>query len=261
MNNKSKLIPRKQIGGLIPKFQSSGKVYKKYQKQFRYKGDSPETAIQLPELIVTPQKRNVPYKKGATKSAGKPRITVISKTTTPVSITTPVPTSGNYTIQRGDTLSKLARQHHTTVEELAKLNNISNVNRIYTGQNLILPGQLTGEIVEAKPLTETFSNPTINKLPTPYEYWYNQGGRQAYENDLINNAFKTYDGSSLNDFTHVRDLETNQPKSQPNLNLQLDIPNMLQLNPKLENRYRAYSKRFTFARKGTKLIPRNNGFK
>ncbi len=43
-----------------------------------------------------------------------------------------------YTIQKGDTLSKIARQNNTTVEALAAQNNIKNPNRIYAGDTLIL---------------------------------------------------------------------------------------------------------------------------
>lgn len=43
-----------------------------------------------------------------------------------------------YTIQKGDTLSKIARQNNTTVEALAARNNIKNPNRIYAGDTLIL---------------------------------------------------------------------------------------------------------------------------
>ncbi len=50
--------------------------------------------------------------------------------------------SGNYiryTIQRGDTLSSIATRYNTTVDELARLNNIQNPNRIYTGETLLIP--------------------------------------------------------------------------------------------------------------------------
>lgn len=45
-----------------------------------------------------------------------------------------------YTIKKGDTLSKIARAYGTTVENLAKANNISNVNRIRAGGTLNIPG-------------------------------------------------------------------------------------------------------------------------
>ena len=44
-----------------------------------------------------------------------------------------------YTVQRGDTLSKIAAMYHTTVNKLAELNGISNPNFIKTGQIIKLP--------------------------------------------------------------------------------------------------------------------------
>lgn len=42
-------------------------------------------------------------------------------------------------VQRGETLSSIAKKYHTTVDTLAKLNKIKNINVIHTGQELILP--------------------------------------------------------------------------------------------------------------------------
>lgn len=42
-----------------------------------------------------------------------------------------------YTIQSGDNLTKIAKAHNTTVEKLAKLNNITDPNRITAGATLI----------------------------------------------------------------------------------------------------------------------------
>lgn len=41
-----------------------------------------------------------------------------------------------YTVQKGDNLTKIARQYGTTVDQLVKWNNISNPNLIYPGQKL-----------------------------------------------------------------------------------------------------------------------------
>ena len=52
-----------------------------------------------------------------------------------------------YKIKQGDTLTGIAKRNNTTVEALAKANNISNPNRIYAGQDLIIPvavGGITG---------------------------------------------------------------------------------------------------------------------
>ena len=55
--------------------------------------------------------------------------------------------STKYKIRQGDTLTGIAKRNNTTVEALAKANNISNPNRIYAGQDLIIPvavGGITG---------------------------------------------------------------------------------------------------------------------
>lgn len=41
-----------------------------------------------------------------------------------------------YTVKAGDTLSKIAKEYDTTVEQLKKLNNIKDVNKIYAGSKL-----------------------------------------------------------------------------------------------------------------------------
>ena len=46
-----------------------------------------------------------------------------------------------YTVKRGDTLGAIAKKYNTTVNNLAKLNNIKNVNLIYVGQKLIISGK------------------------------------------------------------------------------------------------------------------------
>ncbi|MBR4579404.1 MAG: LysM peptidoglycan-binding domain-containing protein [Oscillospiraceae bacterium] len=43
-----------------------------------------------------------------------------------------------YTVRKGDMLGRIAARHGTTVEELVRLNNIKNPNRIYPGQVLRL---------------------------------------------------------------------------------------------------------------------------
>jgi LysM repeat protein len=47
--------------------------------------------------------------------------------------------AANYTIQPGDTLTKIAARTGTTVDALAQANNIANPNMIFAGQNLTIP--------------------------------------------------------------------------------------------------------------------------
>lgn len=49
-----------------------------------------------------------------------------------------VSTSITYTVKKGDTLYNIAKKYYTTVNEIVKLNNISNPDLIFPGQNLIV---------------------------------------------------------------------------------------------------------------------------
>ncbi len=51
----------------------------------------------------------------------------------------PTTTYETYTVQPGDTLSSIAAEHGTTVEDIALLNNITNPNAISVGQVLKIP--------------------------------------------------------------------------------------------------------------------------
>ena len=50
-----------------------------------------------------------------------------------------------YIVRSGDTLSQIALNFNTTVSAIANLNGITNVNLIYTGQRLIIPGSGNSE--------------------------------------------------------------------------------------------------------------------
>lgn len=53
----------------------------------------------------------------------------------------PPPGQCTYIVRPGDTLAKIAYWYGTTVEKLVYLNNLWNVNQLYVGQLLIVPGQ------------------------------------------------------------------------------------------------------------------------
>jgi murein DD-endopeptidase MepM/ murein hydrolase activator NlpD len=62
-----------------------------------------------------------------------------------------------YTVAKGDTLSKIAKDNNTTVEELVRLNSIKDKNLIIVGQELklnapvdTLEAQKTPEVIEAE---------------------------------------------------------------------------------------------------------------
>ena len=60
-----------------------------------------------------------------------------------------------YTVKPGDTLSEIAETHNTTVEKLAKLNNIKNVDLIYVDQVLVIEGEAPVVAVTPAPSANT----------------------------------------------------------------------------------------------------------
>ena len=65
-----------------------------------------------------------------------------------------------YTVKKGDTLSGIAKKYGTTVNALAQLNNIKNVNLIYVGQKLTISGK------EASTSKPSSSSSTSSSSPT-----------------------------------------------------------------------------------------------
>lgn len=60
---------------------------------------------------------------------------------TPIPPPSPPPTSGQtYVVQPGDTLSAIARRFNTTISAIAQASGISNINLIFVGQQLTIPG-------------------------------------------------------------------------------------------------------------------------
>jgi len=102
-------------------------------------------------------------------------------------------TTNIYTVVKGDNLTKIAKLYNTTIDELVRLNNISNKNLIYVGQKLIIPSnnlnyfkQYTGNslsIVDA-----------LKNINSDYSYNYrikiaNKNGIQNYMGTSAQNIF------------------------------------------------------------------------
>lgn len=58
--------------------------------------------------------------------------------------------NAEYVVKKGDNLTKIAKEHGTTVAELASLNKIKNVNRIGVGQKLSVPKK-DAEVAKPEP--------------------------------------------------------------------------------------------------------------
>ena len=84
--------------------------------------------------------------------------------------------SKTYTVKAGDTLSEIAETYNTTVEKLAKLNNIKNIHLIYVDQVLVIDGEAptTSTTTEA-PVAEVEETPAVTEAAveeTTYEETY-----------------------------------------------------------------------------------------
>lgn len=82
-----------------------------------------------------------------------------------------------YTIQKGDTLTSIAKKHNTTVDALASSNNIKNKNLIYAGNTLQIPdgGINSGEVsVTSDAQYSIYGGPSANR-----DTYHNNGYRQS----------------------------------------------------------------------------------
>lgn len=84
-----------------------------------------------------------------------------------------------YTVQAGDNLTKIAKAHNTTVEELARKNNISDPNKILIGQKLTLGDVSESNVPEAQQTPaqnetligmDTFERTEVQDTTSPWLY-------------------------------------------------------------------------------------------
>ena len=82
-----------------------------------------------------------------------------------------------YTVKPGDTLSEIAETYNTTVEKLAKLNNIKNVDLIFIDQVLVIDGAapVAETATTEAPVAEVEETPAVAETvveETTYEETY-----------------------------------------------------------------------------------------
>ena len=82
-----------------------------------------------------------------------------------------------YTVKPGDTLSEIAETYNTTVEKLAKLNNIKNVDLIFIDQVLVIDGAapVAETTITEAPVAEVEETPAVAETvveETTYEETY-----------------------------------------------------------------------------------------
>lgn len=119
---------------------------------------------------------------------------LLSGNTTPTPVTPTEPskpvTQNTYTVQSGDTLSGIALKYGVTVAQLTSWNNISDPNKIYVGQKLVLysNGGGSGTVVYTVKSGDTLSGIAQN-------FGVSVSNLQTWNN--ISNANEIYAGQTL----------------------------------------------------------------
>jgi LysM repeat protein len=70
----------------------------------------------------------------------------VAQTPPPTSAPTPTKTSGSYTIQRGDTITSIAKKFGVSVSAVLASNGLSSSSIIYAGRTLVIPGLALAEV-------------------------------------------------------------------------------------------------------------------
>lgn len=73
---------------------------------------------------------------------------------------------GNYTVKKGDTLFEIAGGNQKLMHQIGEANHIKDLNKIYTGQHLVIPGlksMETSHAASAKPAQAKAAEATVSK--------------------------------------------------------------------------------------------------
>ena len=101
-----------------------------------------------------------------------------------------------YTVQPGDSLSKIARKHHISVRELLKTNKIDNPDFISVGRKLNIPQTKSSQAIATEPISTLLSSDGVvksfkqldgnfaSKLPSTNGTLANQTSKTSVDNNL-----------------------------------------------------------------------------
>ncbi|GAB4522309.1 MAG: hypothetical protein Kow0047_32970 [Anaerolineae bacterium] len=80
----------------------------------------------------------------------------------------PAAQMGTHTVKPGETLSSIAQRYGVTVEEIVRVNGLSNPNAIYVGQELKIPGGAASEEDEAPGIHVVQAGETLYSIAERY---------------------------------------------------------------------------------------------
>jgi len=99
-------------------------------------------------------------------------------------------TTGLYIVRRGDTLTKIAKAHGTTPQEVADLNHLTNLDLIRVGQKLFMP-----------PPSKTTASPVTSAADVAGELWFQF--KDAANKPIV--GLKVFVTGLEKEFEHVTD--------------------------------------------------------
>ena len=85
----------------------------------------------------------------STKASGSSTSSGSSSSSTSSSAATPTPTSGNYTVKSGDSLTRLAAEYGLSISQLASANGLKNNAQLQVGQKITIPATTTSYKVKS----------------------------------------------------------------------------------------------------------------
>ncbi len=117
-----------------------------------------------------------------------------------------------YQIKKGDTLSGIAKQYGTTVQSLAQANGISDINKIYAGQSLTIPGGAAGGSSGGSSVSGSFKSYTSGSRPQYSQSDATKGAYEQWQNSENNKPGDYQESDALKNLRdQLQQLENNKP--------------------------------------------------
>lgn len=120
--------------------------------------------IKDPSKVRVGQKLIIPGLAGAPATESKPQPAIPRPAAAPAA---PLTAAGEYTIQNGDMLSKVAKKYGVTTRQLAELNGLQDVNRVRVGQKIKVPALPASAAAVETPAAPAPAVPEVPATPEP----------------------------------------------------------------------------------------------
>ena len=114
----------------------------------------------------------------------------------------------DYTVQRGDTLSEIATRFGTTVQEIAQINGIQNVNLIFPGEVLRIVTNSNIQGSESNSTNKTYYTIKQGDTLSEIAIWYRVPIQKIIEWNNIQNPNLIFPGQRLILFGNYKNTDT-----------------------------------------------------